>query len=93
MWQSWSLPEETSGETLSEGTASVVVETPGLKGSWRKAEVWYTMAGSKSLRSQERPLEMVQPQLQWTLWNTGDTRTMDDHQGEQQVCGRTTPSL
>lgn len=51
------------------------------------------MAGSKSLRNQERPLEMVQPQLLWRLQNAGDTRAVDDHEGQQQRCRRTSLNL
>lgn len=51
------------------------------------------MAGAKSLRNQESPLEMDQPLLLWRLQNAGDTRAVDDHEGQQQLCRRTSLSL
>lgn len=51
------------------------------------------MAGSKFLRNQERPLEMVQHQLLWRLQNAGDTRAVDGQEGQQQLCRRTSLSL
>ena len=46
------------------------------------------MAGAKSLRTQGSPLEMFEPLLLWRLQNAGDTRAVDDHEG-QQLCRRT----
>lgn len=51
------VPEENLGETIGEGSASSVVETPGLKRSWRGDEDWHCVAGSESpKRTQERLL-------------------------------------
>lgn len=57
--------------------ASAVVETPGLKGSWREAEDWHYGTKLESLkRTQERPLVKVQPQLQWRPQHSRDSRTV-----------------
>lgn len=51
------------------------------------------MAGAKSLRNQGNPLEMFEPLLLWRLQNAGVTRAVDDHEGQQQLCRRTSLSL
>lgn len=51
------------------------------------------MAGAKSLRNQENPLEMFEPLLLWRLQNAGDIRAVDDHEGQRQLCRRTSLSL
>lgn len=45
VWQTWNFTEEGPGEDISERTASVVVQTPRLKGSWGKlksGKMWWS---------------------------------------------------
>lgn len=42
---------ERPGEITDEGSGPVIVEAPGLKRSWRKAETWQHVARSESLKS------------------------------------------
>lgn len=52
-WQDWKGSWKRESETwqpeiIGEGVSSVAVEAPGLKGSWRKVETWYTICRGQS---------------------------------------------
>lgn len=61
---------------LIKGQSQVQENGPGLKGSWRAAEVWCHVARLVPEGEARRPLLKVQLQLQWRLPWTGDAWTM-----------------